>query len=42
MIVPTIAYAYYVRYFFKTRGPIDNLTSQNATYEYEVETRISR
>ena len=26
--------------FSKTRDPIDNLTSQNATYEYEVETRI--
>ena len=28
--------------FSKTRGPIDNLISQNATYEYEVETRIGR
>ena len=26
--------------FSTTRDPIDNLTSQNDTYEYEVETRI--
>ena len=36
----TIAYAYYVSCFSKTRGTIDNLTSLNSTYEYEVETRM--
>ena len=38
----SIAYRMPIRYscFSKTRGTIDNLTSQNATYEYEVETRI--
>ena len=30
----------YVSLFSNTRGPIDNLTSVNATYEYRVETRI--
>ena len=32
----------YVQLFLKDESPIDNLTSQNATYEYEVETRLVR
>ena len=31
LFIHTIAYAYYVSYFSKTRGPIDNLTSLNST-----------